>query len=131
MQEISGMMGKKTGKGRRCCSYVYVLECRDGSLYAGLTNDLRRRLALHAAGRARKYTRAHPPRGRWRACGAVGIRAAAARLEYAFKDADPRGKSWPCWPHRSKRRRYSLRWRNTPASRCRECDTGGIAEWLT
>ena len=23
--------------------YVYVLECRDGSLYAGMTNDLRRR----------------------------------------------------------------------------------------
>ena len=31
--------------------YVYVLECRDGSLYAGMTNDLRRRMTLHAAGR--------------------------------------------------------------------------------
>lgn len=64
--------------------YVYVLECRDGSLYAGMTNDLRRRMALHTAGRGAKYTRSHPPRvlaGLWR----CGGRTAAARLEYAFK----------------------------------------------
>ena len=42
--------------------YVYVLECRDGSLYAGMTNDLRRRMTLHTAGRGAKYTRSHPPR---------------------------------------------------------------------
>lgn len=64
--------------------YVYVLECRDGSLYAGMTNDLRRRMTLHTAGRGAKYTRSHPPRvlaGLWR----CGGRTAAARLEYAFK----------------------------------------------
>ena len=96
--------------------YVYVLECQDGSLYAGMTNDLRRRMTLHTAGRGAKYTRSHPPRalaGLWR----CDDKAAAARLEYAFKTL-PRAKSWPCWPHRSKRRRYSLRWRNMPASRC-------------
>ena len=64
--------------------YVYVLECRDGSLYAGMTNDLRRRMALHTAGKGAKYTRSHPP------CGLAGLwrcddKAAAARLEYAFK----------------------------------------------
>ena len=64
--------------------YVYVLECRDGSLYAGMTNDLRRRMALHMTGKGAKYTRAHPPQalaGLWR----CGGRTAAARLEYAFK----------------------------------------------
>lgn len=64
--------------------YVYVLVCRDGSLYTGMTNDLRRRMALHTAGRGAKYTRAHPPAalaGLWRCDG----RTAAARLEYAFK----------------------------------------------
>ena len=64
--------------------YVYVLECQDGSLYAGMTNDLRRRMTLHAAGKGAKYTRSHPPRvleGLWR----CGGRTAAARLEYAFK----------------------------------------------
>ena len=64
--------------------YVYVLECRDGSLYAGMTNDLRRRMALHTAGKGARYTRSHPPQalaGLWR----CGGRTAAARLEYAFK----------------------------------------------
>ena len=40
--------------------YVYVLVCGDGSLYTGMTNDLHRRMALHAAGRGAKYTRSHP-----------------------------------------------------------------------
>lgn len=38
--------------------FVYVLRCRDGSLYTGITNDINRRLAAHKAGTASKYTRA-------------------------------------------------------------------------
>jgi putative endonuclease len=41
--------------------WVYLLRCRDGSLYAGSAKDLARRLAQHAAGRASRYTRAHLP----------------------------------------------------------------------
>ena len=41
--------------------YVYVLRCRDGSLYTGITVDLPRRLAEHARGRASRYTRARLP----------------------------------------------------------------------
>ena len=40
---------------------VYLLRCRDGSLYTGITNDLDRRLALHRAGRASAYTRSRLP----------------------------------------------------------------------
>ncbi|HEX4600462.1 MAG TPA: GIY-YIG nuclease family protein [Gemmatimonadales bacterium] len=40
---------------------VYLLRCRDGSLYAGITNDLPRRLARHRAGTASAYTRARRP----------------------------------------------------------------------
>ncbi|HEX4633065.1 MAG TPA: GIY-YIG nuclease family protein [Gemmatimonadales bacterium] len=40
---------------------VYMLSCRDGSLYTGITNDLRRRLARHRAGTASAYTRARRP----------------------------------------------------------------------
>lgn len=40
---------------------VYMLRCRDGSLYTGITNDLARRLKLHAAGRASRYTRSRLP----------------------------------------------------------------------
>ena len=40
---------------------VYMLRCRDGSLYTGITNDLPRRLVLHRAGTASAYTRARRP----------------------------------------------------------------------
>jgi putative endonuclease len=40
---------------------VYMLRCRDGSLYTGITNDLPRRLKAHAAGKASKYTRSRLP----------------------------------------------------------------------
>lgn len=39
---------------------MYLLRCADGSLYAGCTNDLQRRLATHARGRV-KYTRGRLP----------------------------------------------------------------------
>jgi putative endonuclease len=41
--------------------YVYILRCRDGSLYTGVTTDLARRLAEHAAGRGARYTRGRRP----------------------------------------------------------------------
>lgn len=40
---------------------VYLLRCRDGSLYTGITNDLPKRLKAHAAGRASRYTRSRLP----------------------------------------------------------------------
>lgn len=40
---------------------VYLLRCRDGSLYAGAATDLERRLAEHRAGRAARYTRSRLP----------------------------------------------------------------------
>ena len=41
--------------------HVYVLRCRDGSLYTGATNDVARRIARHAAGEGARYTRARLP----------------------------------------------------------------------
>jgi putative endonuclease len=40
---------------------VYLLRCRDGSLYTGITNDLPKRLQAHAAGKASRYTRSRLP----------------------------------------------------------------------
>ncbi len=40
---------------------VYLLRCRDGSLYTGITNNLARRLARHRAGTASAYTRSRRP----------------------------------------------------------------------
>jgi len=39
----------------------YILQCSDGTLYTGITNDLEKRLAAHNAGTAAKYTRARGP----------------------------------------------------------------------
>ncbi|MBI4174765.1 MAG: GIY-YIG nuclease family protein [Candidatus Aenigmarchaeota archaeon] len=41
--------------------YVYVLRCRDGSLYTGYTNDLKTRIAKHSCGKASKFTRSRLP----------------------------------------------------------------------
>jgi putative endonuclease len=40
---------------------LYLIECRNGSYYAGITNRLDARYAAHAAGRGARYTRANPP----------------------------------------------------------------------
>ena len=41
--------------------YVYLLRCRDGSLYTGAAVDVDRRLREHAAGKASRYTRSRLP----------------------------------------------------------------------
>ena len=42
-------------------AYVYMLRCKDDSLYTGWTNDLEHRLQMHAAGKGAKYTRGRGP----------------------------------------------------------------------
>lgn len=41
--------------------YLYVLECADGTLYTGYTDDVERRAAVHNAGKGAKYTRSRLP----------------------------------------------------------------------
>lgn len=41
--------------------FVYILNCSDGTLYTGITNDLDRRIKAHNAGTASKYTRVRRP----------------------------------------------------------------------
>lgn len=41
--------------------FFYVLHCRDGSLYAGYTNDLEKRVKAHNEGKGAKYTRGRGP----------------------------------------------------------------------
>ncbi len=41
--------------------FVYVLRCRDGSLYTGISNDVAARVARHDAGKGAAYTRARRP----------------------------------------------------------------------
>jgi putative endonuclease len=41
--------------------HLYLIECRNGAYYAGITNDIERRFAQHMAGKGAKYTRSNPP----------------------------------------------------------------------
>ena len=41
--------------------FVYILRCREGSLYTGAAKDVVSRLAEHQAGTASKYTRSRRP----------------------------------------------------------------------
>jgi putative endonuclease len=51
MSNCTGMSG----------AWVYLLRCRDGSLYCGWTSDLDRRLAAHRRGRGSRYTASRLP----------------------------------------------------------------------
>ena len=70
---------------------LYILRCRDGSFYTGITRDPDRRLEQHRAGRASRYTRGRRP---------VRIvyredckdRSTALRREFAIKSLPRREK---------------------------------------
>lgn len=41
--------------------FVYILECSDGSLYTGVTNNIERRVQQHNDGTGARYTRSRRP----------------------------------------------------------------------
>lgn len=41
--------------------FIYLVECSDGTLYCGITNDLEKRLKKHNNGTGAKYTRGRSP----------------------------------------------------------------------
>lgn len=64
--------------------FLYLIECLDGSYYAGITTDVDARYRAHADGKGARYTRSHPPR-RLLGMRAYADRSAAARAEWAIK----------------------------------------------
>ena len=63
---------------------VYILKCRGGRLYTGVTNDLEKRLAAHRSGRGARFTRAFAPvRLAWSRAGFT--RSGALKREAAIK----------------------------------------------
>ena len=42
-------------------NYVYILECKDGTLYTGWTNHLEKRIEAHNLGKGAKYTKGRGP----------------------------------------------------------------------
>ena len=42
-------------------NYTYLVECADGTLYCGWTNDIDKRMKAHNEGKGAKYTRSRLP----------------------------------------------------------------------
>jgi len=64
--------------------FVYLLECRNGSYYAGISNDVEARFQAHLCGKGARYTRANPP-VKLLAMRAYSDRSAASRAECELK----------------------------------------------
>lgn len=64
--------------------FLYLIECADGSLYAGISTDVKRRYAEHLSGKGARYTRSHKPLRLlgFRNCGS---RSEALKAELALK----------------------------------------------
>jgi predicted GIY-YIG superfamily endonuclease len=81
---------KKTKKNATAWA-LYVLKCRDNTLYTGITTDLPRRIAQHNDGTASRYTRSRLPvklvhQERCRG------RSSALKKEYAMKQLSRKEK---------------------------------------
>jgi putative endonuclease len=64
--------------------FVYLVRCRDNSLYCGITKDVAARVAVHNAGKGAKYTRSRGPVTlAWSK--RVSGESAARKQEYATK----------------------------------------------
>ena len=71
--------------------YVYLIECKDGSIYTGIAIDVEARYAAHKSGKGARYTRSHPPR-RLLAAIEYPDRSAASKAEYQIKCLSPPDK---------------------------------------
>jgi putative endonuclease len=101
------------GRIRRQSWFVYLVECRDGTLYTGVAVDVDRRVAEHNAGRGARYTRGRAPVTIVAASRALEKRA-AYRLEWQLKRRPARDKA------------DALRaWRPVPARRRRTAKKQG------
>lgn len=65
-------------------NYTYIVKCRDGSLYTGWTNDLKKRIRAHNEGKGAKYTKSRRPVTLVH-CEAFGTKEEAMRREYEIK----------------------------------------------
>lgn len=75
--------------------FVYLIECRDGSIYTGIAVDVARRYAQHAAGKGARYTRSHPP-ARLLGAFAQADRSSALKAEHAIRRMSPDAKRALC-----------------------------------
>jgi putative endonuclease len=71
--------------------FCYILECSDGTLYTGITNDLDMRILKHNSGKGSKYTRTRlPVKLKWSL--KFDNRSEASKEEYRIKQLSRKQK---------------------------------------
>ncbi len=71
--------------------YIYMIRCRNNSLYTGITTDVERRLKQHESGKGAKYLRGKAPLTLVFQK-AVGSRSLASKVEIAIKSLSKKEK---------------------------------------
>ncbi len=71
--------------------FLYLIECRDGSIYTGITVDVAARYAAHCQGTGARYTRSHPPL-RLLGYESHPDRSSASKAEHRIKQLNPQAK---------------------------------------
>lgn len=64
--------------------YIYIVQCADGTLYTGITKDVKKRLDKHNSGKGAKYVRKRLPVKLLRSFMAQD-RSEASKIEYKIK----------------------------------------------
>jgi putative endonuclease len=72
--------------------WLYMIECRGGGIYIGITRDVQKRYEQHRRGDGALYTRLHPPI-RLLATQRFVSRHEAVQVEIALKRLQPKQKS--------------------------------------
>lgn len=71
--------------------YTYMIRCKDGSVYTGMTNDVNKRFTKHLDGVGAKYTKSHKPEkieAIWRS----KDKSLACKFEYQLKHLNKKQK---------------------------------------
>lgn len=71
--------------------FVYIVECKDGSLYTGWTTHLENRILKHNQGKGCKYTRARYP-VKLKYYEKFSTKSEAMKREYAIKQLNRKEK---------------------------------------
>lgn len=61
MKKMKLSLSTKISEINMSNAFVYIVECRDGTLYTGWTTDVEARVRTHNSGNGAKYTRSRLP----------------------------------------------------------------------
>ena len=93
--------GKSMAKQSNRVWYIYLLECKGGKIYCGISTDVEKRFKRHLSGRGAKFTKRNTP-SHILAFKKCRDRSEACKLEWAVKKLKP-----------AQKRSAALEWKQT------------------